>query len=430
MKKVLVISYFYPPCTLTAAQRTGAWVKYLEAYNWQPVVVTRCWPNAIHGPMDALRPCGNDIRFSREGKAEVFRLPYRPSFRDRYVVRHANRPWRVLSRLLTLWQMVCDHWLSPVGVMKDLQVQADKVIANDPDISAVIISGNPFEQFRIGYRLHRKHGIPWIADYRDDWNTSELEEAKTLTGRLLRMITSVNEKLWVGTASFITSVSPWYVEKIQQFTGVKGEVVLNGYDELPEMDNDHPPISPTEFIITYNGTLYESQDVETVLDVVKSLIDQTGDKLKIVIHFPGLAYDSVAENRVRKNMRGYEDHVVITDRIPRLKVLEIQQQSDVLLMIAHGGVKGVPSSKVFEYIGLRKPVLLYPNDHDILESLLTETNLGVICNNREQLENSMKEMILSKVRGEANTTRPDKAVIAGLSRKQQVEKLVHLLNRL
>jgi hypothetical protein len=54
---------------------------------------------------------------------------------------------------------------------------ADEFLKNHKDINKVIISGSPFEQFYFGYLLKIKHPhIMWYADYRDDWNTSELKD--------------------------------------------------------------------------------------------------------------------------------------------------------------------------------------------------------------------------------------------------------------
>lgn len=50
MKKVLIISYFFPPCNLTASQRSMGWARYLREQGWDPIVVTRNWEQHISHP--------------------------------------------------------------------------------------------------------------------------------------------------------------------------------------------------------------------------------------------------------------------------------------------------------------------------------------------------------------------------------------------
>jgi hypothetical protein len=77
-------------------------------------------------------------------------------------------------------------------------------------------------------------------------------------------------------------------------------------------------------------------------------------------------------------LQGYEVFYEMTDRLPKEQVLEIQQNSDLLLMVAHKNIKGVTSSKIFEYLSLQKPFIVCPNDLDVLEEIAIKSGLGVV----------------------------------------------------
>ncbi|MCB0428587.1 MAG: hypothetical protein KDD54_00620 [Flavobacteriales bacterium] len=429
-KKFLIISYFFPPCNLTAANRVGSWVNHLSDFDWYPVVITRNWDHPISNPSDVLLSSGGKLRVTRTGKSEIRVIPYKASLRDHFYTRFGNGPLAFISKGLTLLQMLKEY-ISPLsGVNKAFYYEALKLLRENPEIESVLISGNPFEQFYIGYKLNRKTGVRWLADYRDDWSTSELKQPEHLFSRIFLYLNKRREKKWVSSASRIVSVSPLYVKKISAFTGIKGTVVFNGYDD----DIEHGAVShinPSLFRITYNGSLYDTQPIEPFLEVMKKVIRNFREQMNIVVEFPGLAYSVQQVKRVQDAMKGYEDHIRITPRLPREEVLALQRASDVLLMLAHTGLKGIPSSKVFEYIGLHKPVLLFPDDGDILKEILQTSGLGVICNDELSLQNTLEQMMMAKIESGQCIRQPaNEEGIRSYSRRQQCKKLVEVLNDL
>ena len=62
-------------------------------------------------------------------------------------------------------------------------------------------------------------------------------------------------------------------------------------------------------------------------------------------------------------------------------------------MISHKGIKGVTSSKIFEYLGINNPIILFPSDHDVLEKIITNTNSGYIWNSYDEIVNGLKKII-------------------------------------
>lgn len=201
------------------------------------------------------------------------------------------------------------------------------------------------------------------------------------------------EKKWVSSASCITSVSPYYVEKISNFTKIKGSVILNGFFE-EEFNHLEKYKLYDDFTMTYNGTLYPTQNIEIFIEGFKQAVQELKLKQKKVkLLFPGSAFKPDQANRVKILLAGYEDYYQITNRIPRSEVMEIQQKSHVLLMFPHTGIKGIPSSKLYEYLGLNKYILICPSDNDILESTINETGNGIIC----KTDIEVKEFILDAV---------------------------------
>lgn len=365
----------------------------------------------------------------KEKEYEVYYMPYRGSLKDRLYFKYGEK-FSLIRKALSFLELLRQNFTTKAVPFSNLHQKAEQLINKDDSIKKLIITGNPFVCFQFGYLLKRKFSaIEWIADYRDDWTTTELIQKRGILQNLLHFLDRKSEKKWVSSAKFITSVSKHYADKIGNFVGKKGYELLNGHSEEIKRTSDLAS-TPGQFTITYNGSLYKTQKIEPFLDVFKSLTDHYKNKLNLHINFPGLGFDKEQEQRVRLNLKNYEKHFTITNRIDREQVLQIQRDSNLLLMIAHENLKGVPSSKLYEYIGLGMPILLYPDDGDIIRKTLLDTGLGIICNSSREIENNLLKLIDEFIRtGKIDITgNPEKMQL--YSAKEQVKNLAQLLDRL
>ena len=425
MKEVLIISYFYPPCSLTAAQRPAGWVKYLPQFGYKPIVITRNWDVTLRKPEDQLRDAGDQLFIEKTEKHEVHYLPYKASLRDR-LFNSKKSIFKKCSKIFTFINGIGENFSNQFIPFGDFYDYAESLIQKHT-FTTIIITGNPFVQFRFGYLLSNKYHIPWIADYRDDWTTSEIIQPKGKFESFIHRLQRYSEKKWVGTASMITSVSPVYTDRISQFVKIPGKTILNGFDTLL------PKIQPEEnnsFIIVYNGTLYDTQDVEGFIRAVIRCIDTFQDKITIQIQFPGVCYDPNQERRLKALIQGYESFFLLTPRISKEEVIYLQQRADLLLMLTHIGQKGIPSSKLYEYLGIQKPILCFPSDKDIVSETLLNTGVGIVVDSEEMLFDNLKEFLLLKINGSKifNEIKVENLLLYSFS--NQVSKLSLLLNQI
>ncbi len=429
MKKILIISYFFPPCNLTASQRIQGWANYLSSFGYYPTIVTRNWEKSIHSPEDALISSGSEIIHQKNKNFEVFYLPYQANKRDFIFTKYKdNKYLQKISKFGTFKELILENFSNKYIPSSNLYEFSKNLILENPEFKAVIVSAKPFIQFKFGYQLNKEFGVKWIADYRDDWNTSELESKKGFLKSLISKLQSRSEKKWLSSASFITSISKIYVDRISEFVGKDGEVILNGFDYLNTKLRSK--LNKNNFNIVYNGSLYETQPIEPFLDAIKKIIDNYDINIQVHVYFPGLGFDKNQEKRVRNKMIGYENNISITDRIPKEEVIAIQEDSDLLLMISHLGFKGVSSSKMYEYIGLKKRIFLFPNDNDIVEETLNETELGVICNDENDIYLKLVDLILKKRDNELSQIFVNQEKINFYSREIQTKALANLLDKL
>jgi peptidoglycan/xylan/chitin deacetylase (PgdA/CDA1 family) len=274
--------------------------------------------------------------------------------------------------------------------------------------------------------LNKSYKVKWVADYRDDWNSSQWKKFYNWFQLFFEKAETFFERKWIKSSEIVTSVSDYYVDIISTFVNKKGASIMNGYDEA-DYTNQHHDYYP-EFTIVYNGTLYNSQPIEIFLEGLKKTIDLYKKSVSIRILFPGLSVDSRRADEIKDSLRGYENNYVITGRVKKEKVIEIQQKSHILLMVGHTGIKGTTSSKIFEYLACRKTIILCPTDEDILENIINETKSGFICNTSSDIEAILKRKIDEFIKTGTIDYKSDTSEIEKYSRKNQTKKLAEVFD--
>ena len=112
------------------------------------------------------------------------------------------------------------------------------------------------------------------------------------------------------------------------------------------------------------------------------------------------------------------------------KIIKIQQKSHLLLMVSHQGLKGVTSSKIFEYIGIQKPIILYPGDKDILEQIVTGTNSGFVWNSESEVKKGLITIINDFILENKTPIIDNNKEREPYSRKSQAKKLGLIINKI
>jgi len=427
VKKVLIISYFFPPSKFTAANRINSWINYLPDFGYKPYVITRNWDNNAKSYIELAKPSGNKTIIQKNKNSQIHYLPFKTTLRDKIYTKYGESKFQFVRKILSFFEVFFQNFYLYHPIYRQMFIDAEKLIKTEK-IDKVIVSANPFIQFQIGFKLKKKYpNIEWIADYRDDWSTTELVKYRNPLEKLIHKVEAKSEKKWLSNAHSFTSISDYYIQKISKFISKKGVVILNGINEdIVAVQN--VVFNSNEFVVTYNGTLYSTQPVESFLEAIIELITKYEHKIFIKVNFIGLAIDPVQVLRVENLINKHKNHFLITERVSKKEVIAFQTNSNLLLMLAHQNLKGISSSKLYEYIGLNKKVLLYPNDFDILESTLIDTKLGLITNSKMEIKNKIQHEIESFIKNPNKEIAIDKDIIDKYSRKTQTKKMAKILD--
>lgn len=403
-----------------------SWARYLKLFGYYPVILTRRWDHKVNTLADVSRSTPNEVLHEVHDGYEVYSVPYHANLRDNIYVTHGEHKYTIVRRLLTLCELLLQNFFPSVIPYYNLFHKAEEIVAKDKSIEKVVVTGNPFNLFYVGYRLNKKFGLKWIADYRDAWTTSEINQINR--SGIFKLITGIDtyfEKKWVGTASYITASSGPIAESITKLTGIKSSPLYNGF-----VQEDFEGVSDgkfEDFTITYVGTLYHGQKVEIFCDAYKKLIDSRPG-IKAKLYFPGLAFYKEQTARIEAVMKGYEAYYECTPRIERSRILEIERRSHLLMHVAWDEQKGIIASKIYEYIASGTYIVVTPNDHGSIQEIVEQSSCGVCTSTVDETFAFLKQEYANYLQGLVKVNDVSKPEVQQFSRQQQVKHLADLLN--
>lgn len=377
MKKVLIITYYWPPSGGAGVQRWLKFAKYLPEFGWQPVILTVDPKYASYPQRDEslVKEIGPDCLVYTTKSFELYNL-YKLISGKKEVPYGGFANESKESFLQKVSKFLRGNFLLPdprKGWNKYALKKAEELI-REFNIETVVTTSPPHSTQLIGLTLKKRLNIRWIADLRDPWTDIYYYHQFKHTA-LARSIDRCYERRVIEQADVIVSVSEdvkrIFAEKSRKPIAAKTVVIPNGYDEEDFKLKAIP--AETRKIITYTGTISEAYDVDKLLEALVRLNDKL--KAELLIRFVGKIPQTV-EQRFRDTgleieLVGYVDHN---------KSIEYLLRSDLLLLVLPKvkNNKGILTGKFFEYLAAQKPILaIGPVDGD-LSKIILETNCGRI----------------------------------------------------
>jgi hypothetical protein len=370
--KVLFISYFYPPCNLTASNRVAYWVKQREQEGMENFIISRNWPTEIGTFEDINQLPYEPVKIIKENSlTSVYfvsdKKNWIQSFHDYLLAKGLG-----ISRIFTLIDIILSNVFLSLSKYKDIYHQATKILREHQDIKIVVISVGPHANLQIGHALKNKFNhIEWIADYRDEWTTRPNFKTKE---RLLRLINKYYEFKWLQNAHSFTYVNNTYVKRLETFLRKKGTVIENGYN--PPFDIKPKEKSKKQVTFTFLGTLYHHQEINKTSELLKQYrLSSTSVTLRIF--FIGSGIDTTIKTKIERAFNWCSD-LVITSRVSREQTKEFIAETDFFLMFPIKNMDGVVPTKVYDYLPYYKKIVYFPKTEDSIFRLLRDVNIGIL----------------------------------------------------
>ncbi|NER11165.1 Glycosyltransferase involved in cell wall bisynthesis [Muriicola jejuensis] len=373
MKKVLIVTYYWPPAGGPGVQRWLSFVKYLPEYGIQPILYI---PDNPHYPivdqsLSEEVPEGLTIyrRPIWEPYGWASRLSKKKTNRISSGIVPTDSP-SLLEKML-LWirgnLFIPDarkFWVTP-------SVKYLTKILEKEDIGTVITTGPPHSLHLIGLGLKEKKNIRWIADFRDPWTSIGYHKSLKLTRASAKKHLLLEKRVLSGADQILTT-SNTTAEEFRKLTSKPIKVITNGFEKRNELSVEKDPY----FSISHIGSLLSERNPRVLWKVLSELAGEIPEFRKALrIRLTGIVSDEVVE---AIKGQGLEEVLEILPYLPHNKAVMMQQSASVLLLIEINSedTRGIIPGKLFEYMAAGRPVLAIGPEGWEAGTLVRETGSG------------------------------------------------------
>ena len=227
MKKALILAYDFPPYVSVGGLRPYSWFKYLYRFGVRPIVVTRQWSNTHGNELDYVSAGDSDETVSEETEnGLILKTPYLPNLSNRLLLKSGPERNVLIRKAVTAFYEVFQYVLW-VGPKSGLFHEADSYLQKN-EVDVIIATAEPYVLFRYASELSKRHGVPWIADYRDPW-----VQGRQASNVLSRWWYGYQERKALRNASSVVTVSKFCENKISQNVKDKSFSISSRTDLIP-----------------------------------------------------------------------------------------------------------------------------------------------------------------------------------------------------
>lgn len=423
-KKLLIITYYWPPAGGPGVQRWLKFVKYLPDFNVQPIVYIP--ENPTYPIID------NGLQSEVSEKAIILKNkikePYGlASFFGKNKTKKIssgiipNKKKQSFVERILLWVrgniFIPDArflWVKP-------SVHYLKKYIEENQIDTIVTSGPPHSLHLIGSQLKRELGVKWFADFRDPWTTIGYHKALKLSSYAEKKHKAL-EKEVLNSADTIIVTSKTTKAEFQAITSKPIEVITNGYD----VEKVTKQTLDEKFTLAHIGSFLSDRNPKILWQAIQELTKENMDfkndfQLKLLGATSQEVLDTINEFQLG-------DFVLNLGYVSHQEAVEHQRKSQVLLLIEINSedTKSIIPGKVFEYIVSERPIVaIGPKDSDFAE-IITSTNTGVFFTYDEK--EKLKSVLLNYYGLFKNNNLKVHAVgLQQYSRKSLTEKLAKLV---
>ena len=424
MKRVLIITYYWPPSGGAGVQRWLKFVKYLRSFNWEPIVFT-----IENGEFPVL---DYDLNKEIPDGVEVLKVPAWEPYKMYKLFSGKNKTDGINSGFLSekkgssfvesLSKWIRGNlfipdarkfWIKPANQFLNHYLQNNA-------IDVIISSGPPHSTHLIGLSLKNKFQIPWLSDFRDPWTNIDFYKDLKLTKIADQKHKKLENDVLVQS-DIVLTIGKKLSKELKTLGAKRVEIIENGFDPQDFLDDTNHELDE-KFSIAHIGSFTPSRNHLVLWKALSHLVDEQEEfKSKLEIKLIGKVDYSVLQSI--KDF-GLDTYLKKIEYVSHSEVIKHQKTSKLLLLMVNNtpNAKGIVTGKVFEYMASKRPILaIGPKDGDLGE-ILTQTSSGIVCDydNVENLSSTIWRIFKDDTKFENN--------ISLYSRVKLTEKLVNLLN--
>ena len=374
MKKVLIITYYWPPAGGPGVQRWLKFVKYLPEFGIEPIVY--CPENPNYPIMDT------SMVSEVSSALEVIQAPINEPYKLAQLLSRSKtsdlskgiitgqKKQTITEKLLLFVRgnfFIPDarvSWVKPSFSFLSDYIKIHKV-------DTIITTGPPHSLHLIGLKLKQSHSLKWITDFRDPWTHIGYHKKLKLTRLSKRKHKQLEASVLMNSDQIIVT-SPQTKLILSKRTKSPVIVITNGYD----FEINKSCKLDTKFTLSHVGNLQDGRNPEFLWKTLHDLVQNSIDFSKhFRLNLIGYISEAVL-NSIR--IYGLEAYTDYSGYVSHSEALEYQSRTQLLLLIEENSkeTKYIIPGKLFEYIASRRPIIAIGPDGSDIENIVTKSASG------------------------------------------------------
>lgn len=430
-KKVLIITYYWPPTGGAGVQRWLKFSKYFRQFNWEPIIYTPSNPDFPINDETLLKDVLPNLEILKTQINEPYDV-YRKIMGKKKTdtvnqgFLSESKENKVLQKMM-IWVrgnfFIPDarkFWIKPsVSYLSDY--------LKKHKIDAIISTGPPHSMHLIALGLKQQFNIPWIADFRDPWTQIDFYNQLQLTKWADRTHKKL-EKSVLKSANKVVTVSGHWAEDLKLLCDRNIDVITNGFDADDFTSTEDTNLMPG-FLFHHIGALNKDRNPHTLWKVLGDLCKENNAfkrdlKLKFTGKTDAAVFESLKEHGIFENAEK-------TDYMAHSEVVKLLLKSPVLLLPLNDtpNILGIVPGKLFEYLAAKRPIFAIGNVEGDTAKIIADAHAGTMVGFKDE-ENTKKRVLELYEQFNKQTLQIDSTSIEKYSRRSCAESYTTLLNEI
>lgn len=431
VKKVLIITYYWPPSGGAGVQRWLKFAKYLPEFGWEPVIYTPENPESPAQDQTLL----NDV----SPETTVLKTPIWEPFDWYKTLTGKSKDEKLGAGFLSENSSVgrsekIARWIRGNMFIPDAKCFwikpsvrfLTKYLRENP-VELIISTGPPHSTHLIALRLKQKTKICWLADFRDPWTEIDFFDQLKLT-RWARKLHHKLEGKVIRQADRVVTVGQTMSASFSKHYQRPVVTLTNGFD-TDDIDLSPATVPGTKFSLVHVGSINKDRNHQVFWESLSELKNENeAFRTNLELHFIGKT-----DLAVRQSVEKYDlaDQVKFTPYLNHDEVLQHEKQATVLYLPVNNtpNARGILTGKLFEYLASQRPVLaIAPPDGD-LAAILREAEAGWVSGFDDK-DGFKKNLLMAFEQFQKGSLSSSASGIGKYSRKSLCRLLVEEMNQL
>lgn len=432
-KKVLIITYYWPPAGGPGVQRWLKFAKYLPEFGIEPIIYTPENPSYPIIDKSLLKEVSADLKVVKTKIWEPYQIAEKLNPKSKQYKAGQFEKSEKQSFLTKLSVFVRGNFFIPDArqYWVEPSVKFLRKYLKENQIETIITTGPPHSLHLIGYKLKQLYPeLKWLADFRDPWTQISYHSELKLTS-FAQKSHEVLEKKVLQNADRVIATSFTDAENYKKLGADRVEVITNGFEESDftlrqAVQGDG---INSKFVLTYSGGLEFARNPLVIWKALNELIQENLEfasdfELEFIGNLSREVENSIKENNLSNYLikKGYVSHK---------ESIELIKNSNLLLLtnFPDEKSKGIIPGKLFEYMATGNPILaIGPSGGDV-EKILQETEAGSYFTH-QQIEEVKNYISDEYKKWKTNSIKNPSSKIYQYSRKSLTERLSEIVSSL